>query len=836
MELLDGELELREIQKLEGHTDRVWSLAWNPAATGVAGMLASCSGDKTVRIWQKGPSGSWNCSSVLEDTHTRTVRSCAWSPSGKLLATASFDGTTAVWEHVGGEFECVATLEGHENEVKSVSWNASGSLLATCARDKTVWIWEAQPGNEFECVSVLQGHTQDVKMVQWHPFLDILVSVGYDNSVKVWTEDGDDDWHCVQTLGEASSGHTSTVWALSFNSAGDRMVTCSDDLTLKIWDTSQNPSETSGDGNGSWSHLCTLSGYHDRTIFSVHWSREGLIASGAADDAIRLFTESKDSLVDQPSYKMLVKKEKAHDMDVNSVQWNMKEPRLLASASDDGTIKIWELSVVSNDLEGAACFGELEEALFQGVDGMRGTEDTKCTPLSLFLSSLAFSSSIHIENRSYDSSLLRMFLTLLEKGITFLASRPATLEIFPSWPMIHQQTPRVNTLSARSFDPGSAQNYGCHMGSDSPDNSKDSSGELADRKQQQEMMMSSTVSRTGETRNPRPSSQEKRTMTGSTTAKDGKVLDDKALRRLAQNREAARKSRLRKKAYVQQLESSKVRLQQIEHDLDRARSQGLFLAAAGGTGVISPGAALFDMEYARWLAERCKLLSVLRNALQAHPPEGNLGVLVDECIRHYDELFQLKATVAKADVFHLLNGTWKTPAERCFLWMGGFKPSELLNILIPKLDPLEQQRVWICNLKHSSEQAEEALSLGLGHLHLSLAQIIAGRSLCDGIGDGEYMNLMAAALGKLVDFEEFVSQADNLRRQTLHNLRRHLTIRLAARCFLAIGEYYTRLRALSSILTSRSPRESLIADDTVVPTTTDLQIVHRPLQQHFYNF
>ncbi|URE07112.1 IKI3 family [Musa troglodytarum] len=472
-------------------------------------------------------------------------------------------------------------------------------------------------------------------------------------------------------------------------------------------------------------------------------------------------------------------------------------------------------------LEGAAYFGELEEALFQGVDGLRGTEDTK----------------------------------------SFLASRPATLEIFPSWPMIHQQTPRVNTLSARSFDSGSTQNCGCHMGPDSPDNRKDSSGESADRKQQQEMMMPSTASGTGETRNPQPSSQEKRKVTGSTTGKEGKVLDAKALRRLAQNREAARKSRLRKKAYVQQLESSKTRLQQIEHDLQRARSQGLFLAAAGSTGVISPGnklpsspisiysllardlillatgAALFDMEYARWLAERCKLMSVLRNALQAQPSEGNLGFLVDHCIRHYDELFQLKATVAKADVFHLLNGTWKTPAERCFLWMGGFRPSGLLDILIPKLDPLEQQGVWICNLKHSSQQAEEALSGGLGLLHHSLAQTIAGRSLCDGIGDGDYMNLMAAALEKLVDFEEFVSQADNLRQQTLHHLRQHLTIRQAARCFLAIGEYYTRLRALSSILTSRSPQESLIADDdSVVPTTTELQIVHRPLQHHFYTF
>ena len=48
---------------------------------------------------------------ILEKTHTRTVRSCAWSPSGNLLATASFDATTAIWENVGGDFECVSTLE-----------------------------------------------------------------------------------------------------------------------------------------------------------------------------------------------------------------------------------------------------------------------------------------------------------------------------------------------------------------------------------------------------------------------------------------------------------------------------------------------------------------------------------------------------------------------------------------------------------------------------------------------------------------------------------------------------------------------------------------------------
>jgi WD40 repeat protein len=359
MSFPDDNADLKEIQTLEGHTDRVWGLSWNPATgnDAVPAMLASCSGDKTVRIWQQtSPAGSFVCKAVLEDRHTRTVRSCAWSPSGKLLATASFDGTTAIWEQNGDDYECIATLEGHDNEVKSVTWNASSTLLATCSRDKTVWIWSVE-GSEFECVSVLQEHKQDVKMVLFHPSIDVLFSCSYDNTVKVWWDEGSsgDEWSCMQTLDESKSGHTSTVWALSFNPGGDKMVTASDDLTLKIWGADMEKMY-SGDEYAPWSHLCTLSGYHDRTIFSVHWSSEGIIASGAADDAVRLFVEcqDEDATGDGPMYKLLLKKEKAHNMDVNSVQWitrgnkeTEKKDKLLASSSDDGTVKIWKFSSLS---------------------------------------------------------------------------------------------------------------------------------------------------------------------------------------------------------------------------------------------------------------------------------------------------------------------------------------------------------------------------------------------------------------------------------------------------------------------------------------------------------
>ncbi|KAL1210272.1 Protein CIA1 [Cardamine amara subsp. amara] len=103
----------------------------------------------------------------------------------------------------------------------------------------------------------------------------------------------------------------------------------------------------SGEEYVPWAHLCTLSGFHDRSIFSVHWSRDGVIASGASDDAIRLFVDDNSDSVDRPFYKLLLKKEKAHEMDVNSVQWapDHKEIGLLASASDDGMVKIWKLAL-----------------------------------------------------------------------------------------------------------------------------------------------------------------------------------------------------------------------------------------------------------------------------------------------------------------------------------------------------------------------------------------------------------------------------------------------------------------------------------------------------------
>ncbi|KAG6570485.1 Transcription factor TGA9, partial [Cucurbita argyrosperma subsp. sororia] len=377
---------------------------------------------------------------------------------------------------------------------------------------------------------------------------------------------------------------------------------------------------------------------------------------------------------------------------------------------------------------------------------------------------------------------------------TFFSGRPAaaaaaaaaaaTLEMFPSWPIKFQQTP--TGMSSRRREESTDESPMTKKPSSSSSSSSAHQG-FTQKQIHPEMILTDVSAQ-------HHSLQQKRKGCGSISTSQ-KQLDAKTLRRLAQNREAARKSRLRKK----QLESSRIKLTQLEQDLQRARAQGLFLGACGGGGgIISPGGAMFDMEYARWLDEDHRHTAELRGGLEARLPDVELRVKVDACICHYDQIFRLKGEAAKSDIFHLIAGIWMSPAERCFLWIGGFRPSDLIKILLSQLDPItELQVVEIYKLQHSSQQAEDALSQGLDQLHQSLTDTVAGGPVIDGI------NHMVLAMDKISHLQGFLHQADILRQQTLHQLHRMLTVRQAARCFIVISEYYTRLRALSSIWSSR---------------------------------
>ncbi|KAL5200620.1 hypothetical protein ABZP36_021823 [Zizania latifolia] len=301
-----------------------------------------------------------------------------------------------------------------------------------------------------------------------------------------------------------------------------------------------------------------------------------------------------------------------------------------------------------------------------------------------------------------------------------------------------------------------------------------------------------------------------------------KTPDPKMLRRLAQNREAARKSRLRKKAYIQQLESGRIRLAHLEQELQLTRAQG---ALWGTAGTLSPDAALFNWEYERWQEVHHKVIGRLRAAVEEHRPDVELQPYVDEACSHYGVLMCHKARLAGGDPLHLLSGLWKGAVERCFIWIGGSRPSEVIKVVLRHVEPLtEQQLAAVCGAQQAARREEDALDGGLEALLRSLSEVISSDAptppppqtpamyhhpaAAAGAMAASYMGQynLHLAMDKLASLATVLRQADELRMRTLHTLRQMLTVRQSARCFVAVDDYFGRLRALSLFwCTTRQP-------------------------------
>jgi WD40 repeat protein len=176
--------------------------------------------------------------------------------------------------------------------------------------------------SQWRCSRSLIGHSglfADITSLALHQ--QILASASEDKTIRLW------DLTTGQTL-NVLSGHQSFVKTVAFQPHHDQILASgSRDKTIKIWDHER---------------LITTLVSHTQSVNTLAFSPDGQqLASGSSDRTINLWSMPNGKLVTTLT---------GHKMKVNAVAFH--PDGLLASASADSTINIWQNHVVQQQLIG----------------------------------------------------------------------------------------------------------------------------------------------------------------------------------------------------------------------------------------------------------------------------------------------------------------------------------------------------------------------------------------------------------------------------------------------------------------------------------------------------
>lgn len=181
--------------------------------------LASASFDKTARLWNAETGAAKHILS-----HDFKVRSVQFSPNGTTLVTGSVDGTITLWHVNTGEY--TQSFRSGAAAINCLAYSPDGKTLISSQSYQKTSVWSTETDARIDYLD--QCPFESVNTVSYSPDGKTLAS---DNNtsrtVLLWSLEMCKRVRCLPT-------HTSAVCAATFSPNGKTLASCSGDATVCV--------------------------------------------------------------------------------------------------------------------------------------------------------------------------------------------------------------------------------------------------------------------------------------------------------------------------------------------------------------------------------------------------------------------------------------------------------------------------------------------------------------------------------------------------------------------------------------------------------------------------